>query len=397
MYSFISSICCCCPRASEVQDVALNPINAGTPQNPEPPQEQVTVRQSRRSCTHIIYNVLRAIPGVSFLVRQIVKIYHICNNLFFKHIVRSKTVEQLELIAQRHLSAQTYEMLQASRGQVNYYKALKGLTSSLNIGERAVLETIERFTQEQFVEFLKGANIRLNDNGELYDKWMELPHRKNRVSSHPSNGSQYAIRGNFLKENLFYIRVEDGRRYTRLQLEAEPVTLTKTAEHMCTYLRYRCSGLNQGPYGESEHNDRNPLIIDNPHIPQVPLSARNARNVNDWRHFGFSSPMGGILCNPLPTSRRQQKRAQWHQANDARNIPRPGPNASVMHDERDLFSQPSSSESHMRFSSEVEKEHNSRREESRERNHDEEPLQSGIQIVVTDVANRTSHVGGQSQ
>ncbi len=119
---------------------------------------------------------------------------------------------------------------------------------------------------EQIAEFLQGGQIIFPDGGTwLYDKWSKFEH--NRVSrkgasSHQSADEQFAIRGPFVKEALFGTRVcQDGKKHTWLQLESHPTGLRYILGHLISYILYKITGKNIGPYGRSQYTERSPLYL----------------------------------------------------------------------------------------------------------------------------------------
>jgi len=117
---------------------------------------------------------------------------------------------------------------------------------------------------EQFKKVLCGAFVSVEDNGAIFEEWQTLQRIKSRISSHASDGKQYCLRGEFVKEMLFgsTITFLDNKRISWFQLEAHPLTNPITLVlHGLDFVKYKITGHNQGPYGTSEHTDRNPLHI----------------------------------------------------------------------------------------------------------------------------------------
>lgn len=100
---------------------------------------------------------------------------------------------------------------------------------------------------------------------DLYEHWKAFGPVK-RMSSHKSEDQQYALRSQFHEELLFGTvekEMADGSvvKCTWFQLEKSPVSNFVTfMKHMRDFIRYRWTGKNQGPYGESVHTDRNPIL-----------------------------------------------------------------------------------------------------------------------------------------
>jgi hypothetical protein len=98
-----------------------------------------------------------------------------------------------------------------------------------------------------------------------YKKWIGLQNNlvsRKGASSHQSETEQFAIRGPFVKEALFGTRKgEDGKTHTWLQLESHPTGLRYLLGHLASYVIYRITGMNIGPYGRSEYTERSPLNL----------------------------------------------------------------------------------------------------------------------------------------
>lgn len=344
-------------------------------------QEEAHPNEKHRTYSSIVLHAIFATPGISWIAKQISKIYHFCNSFF----VKGKTVEELEEVARQRLSPHMFQMLQKAKDEIDYPKALKGLTTSLSLGERVVLETVEHFSQEHFTEFLKGAHFHLYDNADLYFVWgvRELK-KQHRQSSHSSDGfSQFSIRGNFLKENLFSVKVEDdGRKYTWLQLEAHPVTwkeILQAIGHLWTYIQYLHTGMNQGPYGQSIHTDRNPIIIKKPYIPEN-RSPQPTDNV-DWGKLQLTTPMATDLRKQRKleiTNQIEQKKAQKCEKSKLERQRQRMQQMRQQHRTMPLLSDNSSLQPDMGFSSKVKEENNCRGQNGCERDHNEKPLESSV-------------------
>ena len=133
--------------------------------------------------------------------------------------------------------------------------------------EQEILNNLDRkfdLTTEQLESILMGAHVRLEDDGEQYHEWVEkIPNgtKNARISSHPSDATQYGIRGPVVKELLFSKVTENGKVYTWFQLENHPVSFGHILRHTLDYFKYKISGRQQGPYGSSEATHHNPIII----------------------------------------------------------------------------------------------------------------------------------------
>lgn len=147
---------------------------------------------------------------------------------------------------------------------LNQRRVLRCL-SSCKTHEVTILNQLNEqfiFTRNHFKEMLSGAHIRLNDKGATCEAWAKLAGVKNRISSHPSDGQQYAIRGALIKELLFSAISDQGKIYSWFQLENNPVSFGSAVRHMIDYVKYKISAANQGPYGSSPMTDLEPLCIE---------------------------------------------------------------------------------------------------------------------------------------
>jgi len=113
-----------------------------------------------------------------------------------------------------------------------------------------------------------GAYVIIDDNGDTYHEWVQrLENKVHRISSHESNDKQYAVRGSIYKEFLFSkktIELPDGttKEVTWFQMERYPAKFGCYLAHLWTWLLYKCTGENQGPYGSTPHRETSdPLII----------------------------------------------------------------------------------------------------------------------------------------
>lgn len=125
------------------------------------------------------------------------------------------------------------------------------------------LEKNYEITPDQLKEILMGAHVRLDDNGKAYKEWVrKVASKQSRISSHPSDKTQYGIRGSLIKELLFSRTTgSDGKAYTWFQLENHPVSFGHIVRHMIDYVKYKITNKNQGPYGSSEATHHTPIIL----------------------------------------------------------------------------------------------------------------------------------------
>ena len=122
-------------------------------------------------------------------------------------------------------------------------------------------------------EFLKGGQIIFpDDNGELYNDWKNLQNKnkgevisRKGASSHQSADEQFAIRGRFVKEALFGTRIINGKKHTWLQLESHSTDFRYLLGHLISYVIYKVTGMNVGPYGRSKYVEKTPLNLSEEH------------------------------------------------------------------------------------------------------------------------------------
>lgn len=117
-------------------------------------------------------------------------------------------------------------------------------------------------------EILNGAYVRIDDDGKTYDDWKQNLREKHiRLSSHASNGeTQYAVRGPVVSEFLFStrtVRQTDGsdKKVTWFQTERYAAKSYLHGHHLYTWVLYKISGKNIGPWGKSTHTENNNPII----------------------------------------------------------------------------------------------------------------------------------------
>ncbi len=126
---------------------------------------------------------------------------------------------------------------------------------------------------EFLIAILKGAHVHIND-ADFYYNWGKLSDGYKRISSHPSkkNCPQYSINGPWLHTILFGIVTnKESQDLTFFQLENSAFgaipgcgyreMLRQNAIHAIDYVKYKARGLNQGPYGQSEFKDKNPILL----------------------------------------------------------------------------------------------------------------------------------------
>ncbi len=151
-----------------------------------------------------------------------------------------------------------------------FIQKIEKTTKSLTVGsdEAVVMQDIWQLLAHNpslFQKVLNGAHVRVFDNGYLYFKWEELESARKRISSHPSipESFQYGIVGPISHEILFGIVEVDGDILTFFQFENTPwdSSLKNMVWHTMDAIQYLITGKNIGPYGRSEHTDKNPLLF----------------------------------------------------------------------------------------------------------------------------------------
>lgn len=174
------------------------------------------------------------------------------------------SLDELRVTASANFSEAFVEKIAQIR-ELNFLRMCKKL-SLCNEDEKEIIKELEdnfELSPAQIAAILMGGHVRLEDEGQTYEKWTAKIQNKNqRISSHPSHGQQYGVRGPLVKELLFSrIEDNDGKVYTWFQLENHPVSFGHVIRHMVDYARYRLTRMNQGPYGSSTATDARPIIL----------------------------------------------------------------------------------------------------------------------------------------
>lgn len=148
---------------------------------------------------------------------------------------------------------------------IPYIRAVQKL-AALTPDQTVVIKDIFmacHYNDDHLSEILRGAYVCFADTGHFYKNWSILPKVKVRhLSSHPSSGRQYMLVGPGVGEVLFgktKIKINNQiQKVTFVQLEKYPFTHHL---HMLDYLKFKASGKNQGPLGNSIYTHHNPLIL----------------------------------------------------------------------------------------------------------------------------------------
>lgn len=118
------------------------------------------------------------------------------------------------------------------------------------------------------LEILNGGYVMVDDNGETCEEWAKAFHfKQERRSSHESSDRQYVIRGPLVKELLFSKKTiidtsGSERQVTWFQLERYPLNFSYALPHLLSWVIYKVTGHNQGPYGTSLHTEKqDPITV----------------------------------------------------------------------------------------------------------------------------------------
>lgn len=245
-----------------VQNIIAQPIHTEQPINQpqlNQPQQNANAAGTWLGRSIIVITVV-SVVGLAVLV--IVELFMILKESISNLIWRPDPLEITQDVEQKFAPSFVNKVKTfASDDYLRYFKRL----SICMEDEKEILSTLEsRFemSHDDLQEVFMGAHIRLDDGGELYKEWVAKIEQKNaRMSSHPADNIQYGVRGPLVKELLFSRTTEDGKTYTWLQLENNPVTVGSVIRHFLDYIKYKWSGRNQGPDGTSVATHHNPLIL----------------------------------------------------------------------------------------------------------------------------------------
>lgn len=140
------------------------------------------------------------------------------------------------------------------------------------------------------VHLFRGAHIEFNDQGKAYKDWCtnlsNLTDRSGKgQSSHQSDVPQKSLQGDLVVECLFGARKIRGETHTWFQLESHGLGVTQVLGHAASFIAYKWTGKNQGPYGASPHTEANPLILTYTNSNQ-----RQKQQKNLWNKIMFEQP-----------------------------------------------------------------------------------------------------------
>ncbi|MBA3957760.1 MAG: hypothetical protein H0X51_05125 [Parachlamydiaceae bacterium] len=217
---------------------------------------------------HVVVRVvfhITLLTTIAFIARKVVKAFQ---RLMHYLLDKGKlTIDQYELNIRvdseyGEASAKMLGILKSmffEKQKKKYYQAIRHLAEAKG-NQKDLIKDLAKLSK--IGEILKGGYLRIEDGGETYRKWAKFKERKKRWSSHRSEGQQYAIRGNFVKEALFgQVRI-NGKLHSWIQLERHPAKFGYHTRHLVTYVQYKWTNKNQGPWGDSRHTEkRNPLRV----------------------------------------------------------------------------------------------------------------------------------------
>lgn len=243
------------------------PVQPNSPQavdKLDPAQKKPAEETKPPEKTNWLGRVVIVVAAVAVIAAVAYCLYElIC---YISEIVRDKfskeSNQELELKARiKGLEAILHKVKQIDG--IDKRRVIKRLARCTSYEERILKDLDQRFIFkiEHLKEMLMGAHIRLDDKGNTYDAWSKLASVKARISSHPSDGQQFSLKGALIKELLFSAISDAGKTFTWFQLENHPVSFGSILRHMVDYVKYKISAANQGPYGSSPITDLKPLCI----------------------------------------------------------------------------------------------------------------------------------------
>lgn len=156
--------------------------------------------------------------------------------------------------------------------------------------EKIFFETIFSHIRDPkiLVHLFRGAHIEFADKGETYENWCnDLSKLTNRdgKSSHQSDKPQKSFQGGLVVECLFGAREKRDKMHTWFQLESHSLKATEILGHAASYVAYKLTGYNQGPYGASPHTEAKPLIL-----TYTKSKQKREQQKNFWLKVIFEQP-----------------------------------------------------------------------------------------------------------
>jgi hypothetical protein len=126
-----------------------------------------------------------------------------------------------------------------------------------------IIDIMEKVVLKHAGDFLKGAHIMVEDNGDMYDTLKDMGLVKERISSHHRSNkaeSDASVQAGEIFREFLVGKTKDGK--TWFQLEAHSIGgLSNFVKHMIDYVTYVLTGKNVGQYGLSEHVDSKPITL----------------------------------------------------------------------------------------------------------------------------------------
>lgn len=191
----------------------------------------------------------------------------ILNLLGFSPAQRREITNEIMQIV-RQLPTKTQELLNAHLHSMTHEELYFLEYMVKNIDLTRLPDEFKNNPQLLMAEVLRGAYIQIEDGGTSYDDWCaHMPDKFLRLSSHESDSPQYAFRGPIVSEALFSrkaVAQPDGTKkiVTWFQLERYPAKFGYNMLHLWTWVLYKMSGKNQGPFGDSDHREKsNPITL----------------------------------------------------------------------------------------------------------------------------------------
>jgi hypothetical protein len=238
-----------------------------TPKVSQEEQDQKKEKEAKKEVNWdsrivVMIGITATAMALSLLVAEMALLIH---EIVHDKIWRPNPQELEKNISQKFSADFTSKLKALSSQGLDYIRLFKRLALS-HEEEREIISYLEKnfeISAEQLKEIFMGAHVRLEDNGQAYEEWSRrVVSKQQRLSSHPSDTTQYGIRGSLVKELLFSRTKEaDNKTYTWFQLENHPVSFGHIIRHMLDYIKYKMTNQNQGPYGSSKATDRAPIIL----------------------------------------------------------------------------------------------------------------------------------------
>lgn len=152
-------------------------------------------------------------------------------------------------------------------------------SESLEVEILRDLHTMHNIKDEDLAEVLKGGHFCIKDGGQMFKQWEDAIAKSSqfedltedkkkkkhaRMSSHRSDPgfSQYGVQGPAMRELIFSRITKDDAIYTWIQAESHPTSLGHIIRHMKSYMAYKITNMNQGPYGDSNATESKPIVLE---------------------------------------------------------------------------------------------------------------------------------------